>query len=66
MTLTPDQYREQRRRMERDEVAARKCREEQHRDHELEQCVIAYVAFRQGGGVSDFQDFKRGWYATRS
>jgi hypothetical protein len=64
--LTPEQYREERRRMERDDLAQRKRTEEENRDPEFEQCVIAYVSFRQGGGMSDFQDFKRGWYATRS
>lgn len=56
---------EQRRLREREDLAARKRRDEAKRDRDLEQCVIAYHAHRIDGGQMAFADFRREWYTTR-
>lgn len=56
---------DQRRERERDELAARKCRDEASRDRELEQCVIAYHVHRVDGGQMKFEDFRREWYMMK-
>jgi hypothetical protein len=56
---------EQRRQRERDDIAARKRRDEAKADPNLEQCLIAYHAFRVGGGQMAFADFRRDWYTTK-
>ena len=43
---------------ERDELARRKKIDAEKADPELEQCVIAYHAFRVAGGQSKFSDFQ--------
>lgn len=50
---------------ERAEIAARKKKQEQNQDPELEACVIAYGAFRISGGQQRWEDFRREWYMTR-
>lgn len=53
------------RRRELDEISARKRRQEEHRDEELERCVIAYAAHRGDGGQMPWPDFRAEWYTTR-
>jgi hypothetical protein len=50
---------------ERQRVAAVKLNEEQTCDHELEQCVIAYSAFRLDGGFMTWESFRRDWYQRK-
>lgn len=50
---------------ERDELSARKRRQEENADHELEQCLIAYHVHRVDGGQMTWPDFRREWYMTR-
>lgn len=47
------------------ELAARKRRYEEHRDEELERCVIAYAAHRVNGGQQRWEDFRREWYLNQ-
>lgn len=47
------------------ELAARKRRYEEHRDEELERCVVAYAAHRGNGGQDRWQDFRRAWYLNQ-
>jgi hypothetical protein len=49
----------------RDELAERIKKQEESRDPELEQAVIAYVTHRMAGGTSKFDDFRREWIKTR-
>jgi len=56
---------EQRRQRERDDLAARKRRDEAKRDRELEQCVIAYATHRTDGGQMKFEEFRREWYLAK-
>lgn len=50
---------------ERADLAARKRKQEENTDPELESCVIAYHAHRVDGGQMRFEDFRREWYMTR-
>jgi hypothetical protein len=49
-------WHEQRR---RDELSERIRKQEENRDHELEQDVIAYHAHRASGGTMKWADFRR-------
>jgi hypothetical protein len=55
-------WHEQRRLRERADLAARKKRDAEKTDPELETCVIAYHAHRVEGGQMRFEDFRREWY----
>ena len=46
---------------EREELARRKKIDAEKADPELEQCVIAYHAFRVDGGYMKFADFQVEW-----
>jgi uncharacterized protein affecting Mg2+/Co2+ transport len=50
---------------QRDELAARKQRDEQNRDPEIEQCVIAYVNWVKDFGPRSFEAYRREWLQTR-
>ena len=58
-------WHEQRRLRERADLAARKQRDAEKTDPELETCVIAYHAHRVDGGQMRFEDFRREWYRTK-
>ena len=55
MAAEPFKFRADR---EREELAARKRIDAEKADPELEQCVIAYHAFRVDGGCMKFADFQ--------
>jgi hypothetical protein len=46
---------------EREELARRKQIDAEKSDPELEQCVIAYHAFRVAGGQGKFAEFRMDW-----
>ena len=50
---------------ERADLAARKRKQEENTDPELESCVIAYHAHRVDGGQMRWEDFRRDWYLNR-
>lgn len=50
---------------ERDDLAARKKKQDENRDQELEACVVAYGAHRVNGGQQRWEEFRREWYMTR-
>lgn len=50
---------------ERADLAARKRKQEENSDPELESCVIAYHAHRVDGGQMRWEDFRRDWYLNR-
>ena len=50
---------------ERADLAARKRKQDENRDPELESCVIAYHAHRVDGGQMRWEDFRRDWYLNR-
>lgn len=43
------------------EIAARKAKEEKHRDPELEQAFTAWAAYRTGGGQERFEQWRQEW-----
>lgn len=45
----------------RDEIAARKAKDEKHRDPELEQAFTAWAAYRTGGGQERFEVWRQQW-----
>jgi hypothetical protein len=45
----------------RDDLAARKQKDEQTRDPEMEQCVVAYVNWVKDFGPQSFEAFRREW-----
>lgn len=50
---------------ERADLAARKRKQEENTDPEVESCVIAYHAHRVDGGQMRWEDFRRDWYLNR-
>lgn len=50
---------------ERADLAARKRKQDEKRDPELESCVIAYASHRGDGGQMRWEDFRRDWYLNR-
>lgn len=62
--MTPN-WHQQRRARDLAELAARKRRYEEHRDEELERCVIAYAANRVNGGQDRWEDFRWDWYLNQ-
>lgn len=54
-----------RRERELEEIAERRAKQDANRDEELEQCFVAYHAFRIDGGQSTFEDFRRDWMTKR-
>ena len=49
----------------RDELAARKRNDEQHRDPELEAAFVAWAAYRVNGGDMLFDQWRREWLTTQ-
>lgn len=45
----------------RDEIAARKAKDAEHRDPELEQAFTAWAAYRTGGGQERFETWRQRW-----
>lgn len=50
---------------ERAEIAARKQKQEESHDPVVEQAVVAFVNYRQGGGEMRWEQFQRQWYLDR-
>jgi hypothetical protein len=50
---------------ERDELVARKAKDAAAADPDLESAVIAYHAYRVGGGTGGWQEFRREWLTKR-
>ena len=61
----PSNWHEARLARERADLAARKRKQEENTDPELESCVIAYHAHRVDGGQMRWEDFRRDWYLNR-
>lgn len=61
----PSNWHESRLARERADLAARKRKQEEKHDPEIEACVIAYGAYRVNGGQQRWEDFRREWYMTR-
>jgi hypothetical protein len=51
-----------RERQHREEIAARRKQDEQNRDEQMEQCVIAYVSWVRDFGPKSFEEFCRDWF----
>jgi hypothetical protein len=49
----------------RDELAARKRNDEQHRDPELEAAFVAWYSHRLAGGDMTFDEFRREYLAGK-
>ena len=62
----PSKWVEACRARERAEMAARKRKQEETRDREVEACVIAYHSHRVDGGQMKWEAFRREWYMTRA
>lgn len=61
----PSNWHEARLARERADLAARKRKQDEKHDPEIEACVIAYGAYRVNGGQQRWEDFRREWYMTR-
>jgi hypothetical protein len=48
----------------RDELAARKRADEQHRDPGVEEAFCAWAAYRVNGGDMKFEQWRREWLTT--
>jgi hypothetical protein len=49
----------------RDDLSERIKKQEQNRDPEMEQAVVAFVTHRMSGGTMKFDDFRREWLKTK-